>query len=64
MKKVRTLKKTYEKPLAEKLDFNYSENVVASSEDSPVIHHHGDNGHGNGCVIHGDMGGGNGCRRY
>lgn len=41
--------KTYQKPIAEKLIFDYSENVMASN--STVIHH-GDVGHGFG------MGGG------
>lgn len=37
--------KSYQKPLAEKLEFNYTENVVASN-----TMHHGDMGigHGNG----------------
>lgn len=42
--------KTYTKPLAEKLEFNYSDNVTAS--DTGVATHHGDMGHGYG------MGGG------
>ena len=42
--------KTYSKPVAEKLEFNYSENVTAS--DMGVTIHHGDVGHGHG------MGGG------
>ena len=41
--------KTYTKPLAEKIEFNYTENIVASSTAS----HHGDrgigHGHGGGC---------------
>ena len=43
------MKKTYCKPMAEKLEFNYEETVVASCN-NPV--HHGDMGHGFG------MGGG------
>lgn len=42
------MKNTYQKPMAEKLTFDYSENVTASG---PVTHH-GDMGHGFG------MGGG------
>ena len=41
--------KTYVTPMAEKLTFDYSENVTASSTDKPF---HGDVGHGIG------MGGG------
>ena len=40
--------KEYTKPMAEKLEFNYTENVTASSG----TNHHGDVGHGVG------MGGG------
>ena len=42
--------KEYESPRAEKLEFNYNENVVASDENT---YHHGDMGHG--------FGGGGGC---
>ena len=35
---------TYETPRAEKLEFNYNENVVASN----TYEHHGDVGHGYG----------------
>lgn len=41
----------YTKPMAEKIEFNYTENVVASNG-SDIIHH-GDMGHG--------FGGGGGC---
>ena len=41
--------KTYQKPQAEKLEFDYNENVAASD---PTAIHHGDVGHGWG------MGGG------
>ena len=44
------MKKTYIKPMAEKLVFNYTENIVAS--DTPG-QHHGDMGIG--------VGGGGGC---
>lgn len=41
--------KEYTKPMVEKLEFNYTENVAAS----PSINHHGDMGigvgHGGGC---------------
>jgi hypothetical protein len=40
--------KEYTKPVAEKLEFDYSDNVTASN----TVWHHGDVGHGNG------MGGG------
>lgn len=43
------MKKMYCKPEAEKLEFNYDENVTASDS---VVGHHGDVGHGYG------MGGG------
>ena len=48
------MKKMYNKPMAEKLVFDYTENVVASNTepDSGIIHH-GDMGHG--------LGGGGGC---
>lgn len=42
--------KTYAKPLAGKLEFDYSENVTASNTGATT--HHGDMGHGYG------MGGG------
>ena len=42
--------KNYQKPLAEKLEFNYSDNVTASCTTPGT--HHGDMGHGFG------MGGG------
>ena len=38
------MKKTYISPVAEKLEFNYSNNVVASGTEF----HHGDVGHGLG----------------
>ena len=44
------MKKTYTTPIAEKLTFDYAENVVASGAD-PI--HHGDMGIG--------VGGGGGC---
>lgn len=44
--------KEYQKPMAEKLVFNYSDNVVASGCEPGVIHH-GDVGHG--------LGNGGGC---
>lgn len=43
------MKKTYDTPAAEKIEFNYVENVTASP---PGTAHHGDVGHGFG------MGGG------
>ena len=43
------MKKTYQKTMAEKLTFDYSENIVASGES---VIQHGDMGHGYG------MGGG------
>ena len=39
------MKKSYCRPQAEKLEFNYSDNVVASGES---YMHHGDVGHGYG----------------
>ena len=39
------MRKTYKTPAAEKLEFNYTENVVASNTNVNV---HGDNGHGFG----------------
>lgn len=46
------MKKMYGKPMAEKLVFNYTENVVASNTEPGIIHH-GDMGiglgHGGGC---------------
>ena len=53
------MKKQYEAPRAEKLEFNYTE-VVTSSD---VPGGHGDRGNGNGCQFHGDRGQGKGCRR-
>ena len=42
------MKKTYINPVAEKLEFDYSENVMASGC-TPHVIHHGDMGHGIGC---------------
>ena len=44
-------KRYYHRPMAEKLEFNYKENVVASGTENN-LNHHGDVGHGYG------MGGG------
>ena len=41
------MKKSYYKPAAEKLVFDYSENVVASGEQE-ILYYHGDVGHGYG----------------
>ena len=47
------MKKEYTKPMAEKLVFDYTENIVASGgDDNPTVHH-GDMGIG--------LGGGGGC---
>lgn len=42
------MKKAYNTPAAEKLIFNYGENVTASGTDPIVPIHHGDVGHGLG----------------
>lgn len=41
------MKKSYNKPVAEKFVFDYSDNVAASSV-APIGPHHGDVGHGLG----------------
>lgn len=42
------MKKTYDTPAAEKIEFNYEENVTASGVDPAGPGHHGDVGHGVG----------------
>ena len=39
------MKNTYETPVAEKFEFDYTK-VVAASNDNPGKQHHGDKGHG------------------
>lgn len=46
------MKKNYNTPAVEKIEFNYEENVTASNFDPASPEHHGDVGHGIG------MGGG------
>lgn len=51
------MKRIYQTPAVERLEFNYTENVVASSGNHDHGHGHehghghglGDNGHGHGC---------------
>ena len=52
------MKKQYEAPKADKLEFNYTQ--VVTSSDTPG---RGDKGKGWGCTHQGDNGKGRGCRK-
>ena len=67
------MKKEYSKPMAEKLVFDYTENIVASGNDNQIVHHGAmgiglgggggcdhDPGHGNPHKPHPGNGNGNG----
>lgn len=51
------MKKTYEAPIAEKMQFDYEENVVASGTGNP------DNGNQKGCGKFTLVGQSNGCQK-